>query len=81
MTVQSLMPLALPFLLGAVAAALLAFALIVSIRRRFVAQKNEIADARRRFEATFDQSAVGMAHLDIRGRWLRVNRRLCDITG
>jgi PAS domain S-box-containing protein len=34
-----------------------------------------------RFETTFDQAAVGMALLAQDGRWLRVNRRLCDITG
>ena len=33
------------------------------------------------FEATFNQAAVGIAHLAFDGRWLRVNRRLCEITG
>jgi PAS domain S-box-containing protein len=32
-----------------------------------------------RFQATFDQAAVGIAHLGTDGRWLRVNRKLCDI--
>jgi PAS domain S-box-containing protein len=31
--------------------------------------------------ATFEQAAVGMAHVGIDGRWLRVNRRLCAIVG
>lgn len=34
-----------------------------------------------RFEATFEQAAVGIALLDPDGRWLRVNRKLCDIVG
>jgi len=42
-------------------------------------------DARReseeRFRATFEQAAVGIAHVDTEGRFLRVNRRLCDIVG
>lgn len=34
-----------------------------------------------RFRATFDQAAVGIAHVAPDGRWLRVNRRLCEIVG
>ncbi|MEF3696079.1 ATP-binding protein [Desulfolutivibrio sp.] len=34
-----------------------------------------------RFEATFEQAAVGLAHVAPDGRWLRVNRKLCDILG
>ncbi len=30
-------------------------------------------------QATFEQAAVGIAHLDLDGCWLRVNRRLCAI--
>ena len=34
-----------------------------------------------RFEATFEQAAVGIAQLSLDGRWLRVNRKLCEILG
>jgi len=34
-----------------------------------------------RFRATFEQSAVGIGHLDFNGRWVRVNDRLCQIVG
>ncbi len=34
-----------------------------------------------RFRATFEQAAVGIAHVDLAGRWLRVNQKLCDIVG
>jgi two-component system, LuxR family, sensor kinase FixL len=34
-----------------------------------------------RFRATFEQAAVGMAHLREDGRWLLVNQRLCEILG
>src|SRR5262245_4837613 len=34
-----------------------------------------------RFKATFEQAAVGMAHVDLDGKWLRVNQRLCAILG
>jgi PAS domain S-box-containing protein len=34
-----------------------------------------------RFRGTFEQAAVGIAHVGLDGRWLRVNQRLCDIVG
>lgn len=34
-----------------------------------------------RFRATFEQAAVGIAHVGLDGRWLRVNQKLCDIVG
>lgn len=34
-----------------------------------------------RFDATFEQAAVGLAEVAPDGRWLRVNRRLCDFLG
>ncbi|WP_413171477.1 PAS domain S-box protein [Anabaena azotica] len=34
-----------------------------------------------RFRSTFNQAAVGMAHVDTDGRWLLVNQKLCDIVG
>ena len=34
-----------------------------------------------RFRATFEQAAVGMAQVGLDGTWLRVNDKLCAITG
>ena len=34
-----------------------------------------------RFRATFELAAVGIAHVALDGRWLSVNRKLCDIVG
>lgn len=34
-----------------------------------------------RFRSTFEQAAVGIAHVAPDGRWLRVNRKLCEILG
>lgn len=39
------------------------------------------ADAAKRFSATFDQAAVGIAHVSPDGRFLLVNDRFCEITG
>jgi len=37
--------------------------------------------AEERFHATFEQAAVGIAHADPEGRWLRVNTKLAEILG
>jgi PAS domain S-box-containing protein len=34
-----------------------------------------------RFRGTFENAAVGIAHTDLEGRFLRVNEKLCDILG
>jgi PAS domain-containing protein len=38
-------------------------------------------DSEERFRLTFEQAAVGMAHLSVDGRWLDVNDRLCQLLG
>jgi PAS domain S-box-containing protein len=40
-----------------------------------------LEQSERRFRATFDQAAVGIAHVAPNGTWLEVNQRLCDIVG
>jgi PAS domain S-box-containing protein len=57
----------------------------------FVGVQNDITERRRfeeilreseeRFRATFEHAAVGAAQVGMDGRWLRVNRRLCEIVG
>ena len=54
--------------------------------RRIAATERERAEAtlresERRFRATFEQAAVGIAHLSLAGAFVRVNQRLCDILG
>lgn len=41
----------------------------------------ELGDSEARFRGVFDQASVGIALLDPQGRWLKVNRTLCAITG
>ncbi|MHB8763202.1 MAG: PAS domain S-box protein [Deferrisomatales bacterium] len=43
--------------------------------------EERLREAGEQFRATFEQAAVGIAHVGLDGRWLRVNRRLCDIVG
>ena len=47
--------------------------------RRQAAQALQESEAR--FRSTFEQAAVGIAHVAPDGRWLRINRKLCDIVG
>lgn len=50
----------------------------VTERRRWEQKLKESED---RFRTTFEAAAVGMAHVGPDGRWLRINDRLCEISG
>jgi PAS domain S-box-containing protein len=57
---------------------------VVAIWRNITEQKQaELALklSEERFRATFEQAAVGIAHIAPDGQWLRVNEKLCQITG
>ena len=43
--------------------------------------ESALRDSEERFRATFEQAAVGLAHMTPDGRWLRVNHRLTEILG
>ena len=47
----------------------------------FLANNLRLDENRKELSAIFEQAAVGIAMLDAEGRWLSVNRRLCDIVG
>ena len=40
-----------------------------------------LSESEKRFRATFEQAAVGIAHVGPDGHWLRMNQKLCDIVG
>ncbi|HEY9596583.1 MAG TPA: PAS domain S-box protein, partial [Cyanophyceae cyanobacterium] len=50
-----------------------------------IAQRQQIEaslqESDARFQATFEQVAVGMAHVQIEGQFLRVNQKLCEMFG
>jgi two-component system sensor histidine kinase UhpB len=45
------------------------------------ASSDQVRRSEERFHATFDQAAVGIAHVSPTGRFLRINERFCNIVG
>jgi PAS domain S-box-containing protein len=45
------------------------------------AAEEALRESEERFRHTFENAAVGIAHVGLDGHWLRVNDRLCEITG
>ncbi len=43
--------------------------------------QQSLQQSEERFRVTFEQADIGMAHVGLDGRWLRVNRRFCEIVG
>lgn len=43
--------------------------------------EEDLRESEQQFRATFEQAAIGMAHISVLGRWLRVNRKLCEMLG
>jgi two-component system sensor histidine kinase UhpB len=55
---------------------------LVVERTAELAQANEaLRKSEQRFRATFEQAAVGIAHLTREGQFLRLNQKFCDIVG
>ncbi|MCF4965975.1 PAS domain S-box protein [Nostoc sp. CMAA1605] len=50
------------------------------LRERYRVEKN-LRDSEERFRSTFEQAAVGITHVSLSGKFLRVNQRFADITG
>jgi PAS domain S-box-containing protein len=46
-----------------------------------VEARHALAESEARFRATFENAAVGIAHVDSAGRWLRVNEAMSRILG
>lgn len=44
-------------------------------------RERALRESEERFRTTFEEAAVGIAHVDLDGRWLRVNPKLCETVG
>ena len=75
----------LGLIIGIVTLMILVLALVGSVIDRRMAERKKaegiLRESEERFRAAFDQAAVGMAHMSLEGRYLRVNQKLCDIVG
>lgn len=56
------------------------FGTILDITARKLAEEGN-RESEERFRATFEQAAVGIAHVGLDGRFLRANQKWCEITG
>lgn len=55
---------------------------LIDERTRDLSRANvEMRESERRFRATFDQAAVGIAHTSLDGNYLLVNRKFCEMLG
>ncbi len=43
--------------------------------------EEELRDCEELFRATFNQAGVGIGHIDLDCKWIRINRKYCDIAG
>jgi diguanylate cyclase (GGDEF)-like protein/PAS domain S-box-containing protein len=55
-----------------------AYVVDISERKR---QEEVLAEAEERFRSAFDNAPIGMALVAPEGRWIKVNRSLCELTG
>ena len=51
------------------------------VLQRTAALQDALLESEQLYRSTFELAAVGVAHLAPDGRWLRVNQRVCEITG
>jgi diguanylate cyclase (GGDEF)-like protein/PAS domain S-box-containing protein len=60
--------------------ALLLHCTTVDVTAQIKAER-QFVDSEKRFRVTFEQAAVGIAHVSIDGVWMRVNQRFCEVVG
>lgn len=53
----------------------------IDLERIVTEQTVDLRMSEERFRMTFNQAAVGIAHVDTNGKFLRLNQKFCDIAG
>jgi PAS domain S-box-containing protein len=54
---------------------------VQEILQRSTALEQALHESEQVYRSTFELAAVGVAHVSPEGRWMRVNRKLCEILG
>ena len=54
---------------------------VQEILQRAAALEAALRDSEERYRLTFEEAAIGIAHIASNGQWLRVNRKLCEVLG
>lgn len=54
---------------------------VLEILQRSAAFERALRESEQLYRSTFELAGVGVAHISPEGRWLRVNPKLCEITG
>src|SRR5215469_9245135 len=54
---------------------------VQEVLQRSSALERALLESEQMYRTTFELAAVGIAHVSPEGRWLRVNRKLCEIVG
>ncbi len=57
------------------------FTVLKAVWPTHITQERELREREELFRATFNQAGVGIAHIGLNGKWLRVNKKFCNITG
>lgn len=52
-----------------------------AMKQEAAQREKDLRESEERFRGTFEQAAVGMAHLTLDGRWIQVNQRLASLLG
>jgi PAS domain S-box-containing protein len=47
----------------------------------YLRKERDLRESEEIFHATFNQAAIGIAHIDLKGRFIRVNQKYCRIVG
>jgi PAS domain S-box-containing protein len=53
----------------------------LNLEKMVARRTEEVIEREQRFRATFEQAAVGIAHVSLEGRFLRINKKFCDMVG
>ncbi|HEX2962731.1 MAG TPA: PAS domain S-box protein [Ignavibacteriales bacterium] len=64
---------------GRIDSELLEHSLRYAIERKRI--EEALIESQSELKATFEQAAVGIAHVSLEGKWLKVNQKMCDIMG